>query len=93
MDNNKMTMGVIVSNRGFFPDELAKTGRDEIVETLAKAGMDTVLLSPEQSKIGTVETHEDAKRCAELFRANADRIDGHHLAAGFLSFGVYMLDE
>ena len=76
MDNKKMTMGVIVSNRGFFPDELAKTGRDEIVQALAKAGMDAVLLSSEQSKFGTVETHQDAKRCAELFRANADRIDG-----------------
>jgi len=71
-----MTMGVIVSNRGFFPDELARAGRDEIVEALGKAGMDAVLLSPEQSKHGTVETHDDAKRCAELFRANAHRIDG-----------------
>jgi L-fucose isomerase-like protein len=71
-----MTMGVVVGNRGFFPDELARTGRDEIIEALSKAGMDAVLLSPEQSKHGSVETHEDAKRCAALFRANAERIDG-----------------
>ncbi len=25
-----MTFGVIVGNRGFFPDHLAKTGREEI---------------------------------------------------------------
>jgi L-fucose isomerase-like protein len=72
----KMTMGVIVGNRGFFPDHLAKTGRDEMMQALAKAGMDCVVLGPEQSKHGAVETYDEAKRCAELFRANQDRIDG-----------------
>ncbi len=75
-DKRKMTMGVIVGNRGFFPDHLAKTGRDEIIATLQRAGMDAVVLTPEQTKHGAVETYEDAKRCAELFRAKADAIDG-----------------
>lgn len=72
----KMTMGVIVGNRSFFPDALAKSGRDEIVATLANAGIDVVMLDPDNSKCGAVETHEEAKRCADLFKANADRIDG-----------------
>jgi L-fucose isomerase-like protein len=72
----KMTMGVIVGNRGFFPDQLAKSGREEMIQTLSKAGMDCVVLGPEQSKHGAVETYEEAKRCAELFRANEKRIDG-----------------
>jgi L-fucose isomerase-like protein len=72
----KMTMGVIVGNRGFFPDLLAKSGRDEMIQALSKAGMDCVVLGPEQSKHGAVETYEEAKRCAELFRANEKRIDG-----------------
>ena len=76
MGNRKMTMGVIVGNRGFFPGVLAKTGREDIIAALARAGMDAVALSPEQSKYGAVETHEEAKRCAELFRANAAKIDG-----------------
>ncbi len=76
MANRKMTMGVIVGNRGFFPDVLAKTGREDIIEALARAGMDAVVLNPAQSKYGAVETHEEAKRCAELFRANAAAIDG-----------------
>jgi len=29
----------------------------------------------------------------QLARAGADRIDGHHLPAGFLAFGVHVLDE
>jgi len=31
----KMTFGVIVGNRGFFPDHLAKTGREEIFSVRA----------------------------------------------------------
>ncbi len=76
MPAKKMTMGLILGNRGFFPDHLAKTGREEMIRAVEKAGMDSVVLSPEESKFGAVETHEEAKRCAALFRKNADRIDG-----------------
>jgi L-fucose isomerase-like protein len=47
-----------------------------MMAVLERAGMECVVLSPEQSKHGAVETHDEAKRCAELFRKNADRIDG-----------------
>ena len=76
MSIKKMTMGVIVGNRGFFPDQLAKTGREEIMRALAKAGIDCVVMSPEESKHGAVETHEEAKRCAALFQKNRERLDG-----------------
>ncbi|MGA2856911.1 MAG: L-fucose/L-arabinose isomerase family protein [Candidatus Sulfotelmatobacter sp.] len=76
MDTRKMTMGVIIGNRGFFPDHLAKSGREEMMQALAKAGMDCVVLGPEESKHGAVETHDEAKRCAALFQKNRERIDG-----------------
>ena len=72
----KMTIGLIVGNRGFFPDHLAKSGREEMIQALQKDGMDVVALGTEQSKYGAVETHEEAKRCAELFRSKAEAIDG-----------------
>jgi L-fucose isomerase-like protein len=75
-NKRKMTMGVIVGNRGFFPDHLAKTGRQEMIQALEKASMDVVVLGPEQSKYGAVETYDDARRCAELFKSKADDIDG-----------------
>jgi L-fucose isomerase-like protein len=75
-NKQKMTMGVIVGNRGFFPDHLAKTGREEMIQSLQKAGMDVVVLGPEKSKYGAVETYEEAKRCAELFQSKRDVIDG-----------------
>jgi L-fucose isomerase-like protein len=76
MMNRKMTMGVIIGTRGFFPDHLAKSGREAMTSTLDRAGIDCIALSPEQSKHGAVETHEEAKRCAALFQENRDRIDG-----------------
>src|SRR3984957_9145821 len=76
MGKSRMTVGLIVGNRGFFPDHLAKTGREEMLAVLESAGIDVVVLTPEQSKHGAVETHEEAKRCAALFRAASERIDG-----------------
>ena len=76
MTAKKMTMGIIVGNRGFFPDHLAKSGREEMIRALGNTGIDVVALTPEQSKYGAVETREEARRCADLFKKNADRIDG-----------------
>jgi len=76
MPKKKMTMGLIVGNRGFFPDHLAKSGREEMLRVLAAAGMEVVALSPEESKYGAVETREESRRCADLFKRNRDRIDG-----------------
>jgi L-fucose isomerase-like protein len=74
--SKKMTMGLIIGNRGFFPDHLAKMGRDEMMRAVERAGMGHVVLGPEQSKHGAVESHEEARRCAAMFRAHEDQIDG-----------------
>src|SRR6202142_4605960 len=76
MPAKKMTMGVIVGNRGFFPGHLAQTGREEILRVLAAAGMDAVALTPEESGYGAVESRAESRRCADLFKKNRDRIDG-----------------
>src|SRR5579872_3290281 len=72
----KMTFGIIVGNRGFFPDHLAKTGREEIIKVLEDAGAKAIVLGPEQSKYGAVETYAEAQHCAELFKKHAGEIDG-----------------
>jgi L-fucose isomerase-like protein len=70
------TFGVIVGNRGFFPDVLARDGREEILRVLGEQGHKTYCLTPEESKFGSVETFADARRCADLFRSHGDEIDG-----------------
>ena len=72
----KTTFGVIVGNRGFFPDMLAKQGRKDILGVLKANGFGSVALSMKETKYGAVETFDDAKKCAALFAANAAKIDG-----------------
>jgi L-fucose isomerase-like protein len=72
----RTTIGVIVGNRGIFPDSVAREGREEILSFLEKEGFDTVCLTPEDSKFGTVESLADSTACANLFRRHADKIDG-----------------
>src|SRR5579872_5716096 len=71
-----VTFGVIVGNRGFFPDHLAQSGRSEMIAVLEKAGYGVVAVGPEETKFGAVETRAEAARCAELFRKNREIIDG-----------------
>ncbi|WP_438317362.1 L-fucose/L-arabinose isomerase family protein [Candidatus Caldatribacterium sp. SIUC1] len=70
------TLGVIVGNRGFFPDELAREGREKVLAVLEDMGFDVVTLSPEDTKFGTVETFEDAEKCARLFDQYRKDISG-----------------
>lgn len=37
-----MTLGLIVGNRGFFPDHLARSGREDMLGVLANNGVDVV---------------------------------------------------
>ncbi|MGA9885110.1 MAG: hypothetical protein WBQ34_15455 [Candidatus Acidiferrales bacterium] len=75
-DKKRMTVGLIVGNRGFFPGHLAESGRKEMMQALGARGIDVVALEPTESRHGAVESHQEAKRCADLFRANIERIDG-----------------
>jgi len=70
------TFGVIVGNRGFFPAVLARDGREEVLKLLAAEGYQTVCLTPEDSKFGAVETLQEARKCADLFKRHQHEIDG-----------------
>lgn len=71
-----LTFGLLVANRGFFPDHLVKSGRAEMIATLEKAGYRVVCPTPEQTKLGAVESRADAKACAELFQKHRGEIAG-----------------
>jgi len=72
----KTTLGVIVGNRGFFPDHLCESGRAEVLRVLEEEGLTALTLSPEDTKFGSVETLQDAEKCAALFKQHRDEIDG-----------------
>lgn len=76
MEQRRMTLGMIVGNRGFFPDHLARSGREEMLKTLEAAGVNVITLGTEDSKYGAVETRTEAARCAALFQEHRKDIDG-----------------
>ena len=71
-----MTFGLIVGNRGFFPDHLAKSGREEMINAVQAAGASAVVPGPEDTKYGAVETLQEARKCADLFKTYREDIDG-----------------
>ncbi|HYM36112.1 MAG TPA: fucose isomerase, partial [Steroidobacteraceae bacterium] len=74
--NGQMTLGVIVGNRGFFPDHLARSGRQDMLAALTACGVKRIMLEESESKFGAVETRQEAARCANLFKKYRDEIDG-----------------
>ena len=76
MEKKKITLALIVGNRGFFPGHLAETGRAEMLQVLQQSDVDVVVLDEKESNHGAIESYEEAMRCAAHFRANSDRIDG-----------------
>jgi L-fucose isomerase-like protein len=73
---SKITLGIIIGNRDFFPDVLVGEARRDLLKLFGELEIDAVLLDEQATKLGAVETWNHAKRCADLFRANRDRING-----------------
>ncbi len=76
MNNSGSTIGVIFGNRDFFPDKLVTEARADVSKLFASLGLKAIMLSEEDSKLGGVETHADARKCAELFKAHREDISG-----------------
>jgi len=70
------TLAVIVGTRDFFPAEPVLRWRRAVLDLLAKEGIEAVIPGEDETPMGAVETWEQAKKWAALFRANRDRIDG-----------------
>lgn len=70
------TLGVIISNRDFFPDHLVAEARNDILALLKERGVRPLTVSADETKLGGIETHADARKCAELFKRHRDEIAG-----------------
>jgi L-fucose isomerase-like protein len=72
----KLTLGIIVATRNIFNFKLAQEGRKKILDVLNKMEYDTIILPADATVTGAIETLQDARKCAELFSQNRDKIDG-----------------
>jgi len=76
MKDGKTVFALIVGNRAFFPDKLAREGREEMLKRLRAEGYETIALDEKATKHGAIETRQDAKVCAELLGKHREAIDG-----------------
>jgi L-fucose isomerase-like protein len=73
----KLTFGLIIGTRSYFNSALADDVRVSLLKTLAEQGYGCVILDATDTPTrGSIETREDGIRCAQLFRAHRDEIDG-----------------
>ncbi|GGF33079.1 L-fucose/L-arabinose isomerase family protein [Echinicola rosea] len=70
------TLGVIIGNRDFFPDKLVSEARKDVLELLEKLHIVPIILDDQETKLGGVETFQEATKCAELFKKHRDDIMG-----------------
>ena len=64
----KTTFGVVIGNRGFFPDALAKQGRKDILDVLKKNGFNSVALSMQQTKYGRLRLSRMPRNVPHFFQ-------------------------
>jgi L-fucose isomerase-like protein len=60
----------------FFPDELVTEARQDILALFDGMDIEPIILAEGDTKLGGVETWDDAQKCAALFKAKRDKIDG-----------------
>ncbi|MFC1569434.1 L-fucose/L-arabinose isomerase family protein [bacterium] len=76
MELKKQTFGLIVATRNIFSSKLAEEARKVLLKKMDEWGYDTVILPSEETPTGNIETYQDAKKCAALFKQNRDKING-----------------
>ena len=70
------TLGVILGNRDFFPDALITEARRDLSALFATLNITPVWLSPGDTKLGDVQSWNDAVKCADIFRQHRSAIEG-----------------
>ncbi|MBM4037725.1 MAG: fucose isomerase [Planctomycetes bacterium] len=64
----KVKLGFIPANRGFFSDKLAAKMRGETIKVLKAAGVEVVVPTPADTKVGCVESLDEAIKVGRMFR-------------------------
>ena len=71
-----MTFALYFGNRGFFPESLIASARDEMKKAVEDAGFNALLMDIEKTRYGAVETKHEGKVYADWLRDNRGKYDG-----------------
>ena len=72
----KASIGIIIGNRDFFPDQLVSEARKDVIAKFEKLKLNYIILNETETKLGGVESFSDAQKCAKLFKQHAEEING-----------------
>jgi L-fucose isomerase-like protein len=76
MENGTPVFGLVVGTRGCFNAKLATAGRASLLARMEALGYGFRILPTDATPTGVVEGREDGMKCARLFQAHRDVIDG-----------------
>ncbi|MDP4276001.1 MAG: fucose isomerase [Bacteroidota bacterium] len=74
--NKQLTFGIIIGTRNYFNSALAADVRATVLAQITAQGYNYIILDEAETETGSIETREDGKKCARLFRSHRDEIDG-----------------
>ncbi|MHC1696192.1 MAG: L-fucose/L-arabinose isomerase family protein [Eubacteriales bacterium] len=72
----KQTFALYFGNRGFFPESLIGSARDEMKKAVEAQGYNTLLADVSLTRFGAVETVEDGLSYAKFLEENRGKYDG-----------------
>ena len=75
-DQSKSTFAVFFGNRGFFPASLQASARQEVADALARLGHRTLMLAPDATRHGAVETPKEGALYARFLEQHRGQYDG-----------------
>ncbi|MBN1902024.1 hypothetical protein JW926_11940 [Candidatus Sumerlaeota bacterium] len=70
------TFALFFGNRGFFPETLIEGARRELQTIVERSGYGALLLDPDATRFGAVETVEEGRRFAAFLDANRGKFHG-----------------
>ncbi|VTN68999.1 putative L-fucose isomerase, C-terminal [Klebsiella pneumoniae] len=73
---NNSPWASLLATGDFSPATWSPKRAKQAVALFSRLGINTIMLDPSQTELGGVETRQDAKICAELFRTHRDKIHG-----------------
>lgn len=72
----KQTFALYFGNRGFFPESLIGSAREEMVKAVTDAGYDYLIPPADMTRYGAVETRQEGWKYAEWLKSHEGEYDG-----------------
>ena len=73
---NKMTFALYFGNRGFFPETLIASAREDMKKAVTDMGYQALMLDADKTRYGAVESRQDGKIYAEWLSEHKGEYDG-----------------